>query len=684
MTDPLIPQGEAFSLRKHGCFGTFRLDAATTESSQIYYLLTTFNVSGLSNLFTARDVGDKPKEIQFDDLLQREIIESHVENIETYLKTPEFPKEPRFLPPLLAGLVRVNGTEMEDFYPAPTLAPIVAGESYQKARLTWGNVAQLEWTTAPETFVGDTAMVSVFAGAAGPTQLRIIPSASQLALNTNAARLVVIDGQHRLQAIKQLLDDEAFRPQLKELSIPVLIFIPPWATSDARPTIRQTLRRIFVSVNTTARTVSGHFSILLDDATLSALAVRGVCKALQAKQEIWRMEWNQKEERLAYQFNSEHHMTTVGVLKNALMKSGARKPVTQAAIRLLFAPDSLALKGDSAEEESDFSLFDKWDAHASTATRPSLEVRIEKVVAPALSALFDQLKPFDDVKQVVTKILDAARSSGSEAAVDCFIRQSSPPLQAVKKAKYDALLSQIKEGIEDSGVARRLVQTQRFQQGLLNVYFELLARVEWRGMDKDLSAVPVTAAEQLAKELNSLGFGAGKGLLLTKDAPWLKGVVFRGEGHQDILPRQATAKHLAWLMGAIFGDETLARRFSKSVIGSTDLAPTLQDFGARSANSFWQAFTNSRLEAVIREAETTPSLSDKLRAKLLALLEKEKQLGSQSKKSQEVQTLRREKEEIASEAISDELDGIRAKLEKLLKYEVSTIDTAQGESADEE
>lgn len=106
-------------------------------------------------------------------------------------------------------------------------------------------------------------------------------SIGQLSWNTNEAWAVVIDGQHRLAAIREV----AYGPSrhYRETSIPVtLVVMHPdlgFNTGASRDALIDMTQRLFIDLNKHARTVSRARQILLDDRDPASICVRTVVGA---------------------------------------------------------------------------------------------------------------------------------------------------------------------------------------------------------------------------------------------------------------------------------------------------------------------------------------------------------------------------------------------------------------------
>lgn len=105
------------------------------------------------------------------------------------------------------------------------------------------------------------------------------PEWASLAWNDSVLKLVAIDGQHRLSAMKRLWDDHQapHRYEMQYWRVPVVVVIFR-GEDDAKslPPLVEVVRRIFVYINTTAQVVSPARQILLSDESPAAICAQEV------------------------------------------------------------------------------------------------------------------------------------------------------------------------------------------------------------------------------------------------------------------------------------------------------------------------------------------------------------------------------------------------------------------------
>lgn len=105
------------------------------------------------------------------------------------------------------------------------------------------------------------------------------PEWAKLEWNDSLLKLVAIDGQHRLSAMKRLWNDRGspHRHEMQFWRIPVVVVIFR-GENDAKslPPLVEIVRRIFVYINTTAQVVSPARQILLSDESPAAICAQEI------------------------------------------------------------------------------------------------------------------------------------------------------------------------------------------------------------------------------------------------------------------------------------------------------------------------------------------------------------------------------------------------------------------------
>lgn len=202
----LIDDEKEYDIEKIGSYGKF----STKTSYPIEYILTSLRPDQLSEYLTfAKDV--RPKEIDFDLLMQRDLDEDRVRNeIAPYLDPDTYtdPKNPDsslpralFFPPLLVAVAPVEGKSMGGYYDNEVCS---FSDNKKLAYRKWGdNLFKITYqvsnsATAPlinsYDANGDSVNIKVKPG-------QVLFEGWRSKKSSPGIRLIVIDGQDRKSVV---------------------------------------------------------------------------------------------------------------------------------------------------------------------------------------------------------------------------------------------------------------------------------------------------------------------------------------------------------------------------------------------------------------------------------------------------------------------------------------------------
>jgi hypothetical protein len=307
----------------------------------------------------------------------------------------------------------------------------------------------------------------------------------RLNLNTQATRLVIVDGQHRamaLLAIFRNLQDQwsdarkapykdfyaEWTPkligdfQLERVQLPMMICCVPELTENTTQDfdLIMAARRVFLTLNKTARKVSVSRNRILDDADLIAAFMRSTLEQVKGREpgdpselRLWSLELDQTVERVRIQsptaltgvshiyYLVEHLMMATADIRGLRARPGryaARTDLSSCLRRL----DGRDLIGDDAADAIRRDLYTSSD---------------EKKLAEAFSAkygsfvlaMFDQFGPYTVHNSVVNELEFELRDSDNQVHSLLFGSQGS---LAVFTAHKDILLRR-----EDSEAVKELL-----------------------------------------------------------------------------------------------------------------------------------------------------------------------------------------------------------------------------------
>ncbi len=322
---------QIYNFKRLGNYGVFQ----TGGSFPVEYLLTTFSAAELSKLTLAREL--YPDKLSFDLLMQRELDEQRVfKEMEPYLNPnpnqvspSELSQRVVYFPPLLAAIVPVTGRVMETGY-TKEHSQIVNQNGQEQIKhiiREWYGYFKLTYLPSHHPHahlvqVQNEDKITAQGVQCEPVQLDLCLATGE----ETGVKLVIIDGQHRWFALQQVYQKQP--EKMTELRVPLCLLFVPNATNHQEsafkrtPTVPEVFRRLFVDINSTAQSVSGHFTILLSDSTIGNLVCRQFCDHILQKhgrEGLAVIEWNSKAK--ATQMLHPYSLTSIGILNQALEDS---------------------------------------------------------------------------------------------------------------------------------------------------------------------------------------------------------------------------------------------------------------------------------------------------------------------------------------------------------------------------
>jgi hypothetical protein len=358
-------------------------------------MLSSIPISQIDLLGTATESFDISK-FDFEQLIQRDIDFERVEEIvEDYLEKGK--NRVIFFPPLLVSLISVENGNIIEKYKSVTSK---LDEKSKNITQTWDrDKFQLvlpiskDHTNTVIEHENEDHYVYNFGGV--------------LKYNSQAVKLVVIDGQHRLTALKQLAKstDESKNEIVKSVDIPICIVFSPDATVNDHDgeTISNDLRELFVTINNKGKQVSGHFLTLLKDKSLSAIAVRDLADKwkntfISGYSRLQFLEWNQREPKRAFTRQRKYSISTVSIISDCLESYLFNDPLaTNLLLNLLSVSNDLKNADDSVAVE----------AICEDQFRPMHVAILKKCIATTVTSSLDLLlrkpRPYSELEKKYDK-----------------------------------------------------------------------------------------------------------------------------------------------------------------------------------------------------------------------------------------------------------------------------------------
>jgi hypothetical protein len=183
------------------------------------------------------------------------------------------------------------------------------------------------------------------------------------------------------------------------MQIPVCVVFPPYAIkgNTRGESIPSVLRDLFVTINQTAKEVSGHFLVLLDDKSLSALAVRELAERWKSEPihdgltKLHLLEWNQRLKSRSNQLEKKYSITTVSIIADTLERH-IFDPKTGGLTNLFLNLNEckLGLEADGSWARVD-SISNR-EFHP--AQSKLLKDQVNRYLTPALDIIFSAPSPY--------------------------------------------------------------------------------------------------------------------------------------------------------------------------------------------------------------------------------------------------------------------------------------------------
>lgn len=490
---PGVKKLAKFTKEVRGSFGRFKTD----HSYQIYYLSTSIPVQDVNELSTAGELFSSER-IEFEELIQRDIDHSRVQKIANdYLSKGQ--GRVVFFPPLLACVVLVDDDgRLQKQYSK------IEPESFDHPEL--GTVLRTTWDhdgfqlDLPEADAESSERKIEFLGGSHYFH----DFAATLRLNPKRAKLVVLDGQHRLEAIRLLQKNAEQQQIIAGIEIPIcVIWAPEAAESDTnKENMTQDFRELFVRVNSEPRKVSGHFIILLKDDSYSAMTLRRLADRWKLVEDPDRwsrlhlLEWNTREDERVDVRTRDFSVTTVSIVAKVL-----EEHVFGAGV----APDLLNLEQSATTFESLDPTF-SWDGVVDHTQKSKIDDVVKKhldqYLVSALDILFRTSSPYVRLeaslgaafKKLQKKVTENNSSFiGLKSLLNSYIYREEEMFEESARSAYVDFKSWIQIDLND-----RVYFLSVFQQALVRFWISIAALLKPFGISADASAsITVTALEQL-------------------------------------------------------------------------------------------------------------------------------------------------------------------------------------------
>lgn len=486
---PKIISKDPFTQTLRGTFGRFK----TSASHDVHYLLTSIPIDELSELSTASTLFTKDA-IKFDELIQRDIDQTRVVKIANDYLVGSTNKIV-FFPPLLACIVLMDpsGGMQRRYDDYSETVDTTAGSRILKA--VWDKDG-FELNLALGTKLEADRKISLQGGSD-----EWFHDAGQIRLNPKRAKLVVLDGQHRLEALR-LVKNGPHHAMLQGVEVPVCLIFTPKAVKGSSEDMIEDFRELFVRVNEEAKRVSGHFLILLQDESYTAISVRGLAESwrlntAQGYSLLHLLEWNQRIEEQTRKRTRPFSLTTIGIIHDALKDHLFDAKLASSVLRL----DDVAADFEAADPNFNYSnLTDQTDGQAidSVVTK-----QIGAHIIPALSVLFLTPSPYrrlqDDVRLAFERLKkEISGHNASFASLEEYFQKFKYSEEEVIENPVKAVLKEFMSWVQVSE-KDQIYFLHAFQQGLIRTWIRLCGVLGAYGISaQDAATAAVAGLEALA------------------------------------------------------------------------------------------------------------------------------------------------------------------------------------------
>jgi DGQHR domain-containing protein len=234
------PTMRTYSKEQSGYIG----ELGPGNNTRLIYLQTAFSADQLDAIELIQNIeGSETWKVR--DLFQRDVDQQRVDALKKYLQSPE---RPTFFNPLTLVLLPHNENgEIETELHMPTTSDENGDVEYHNTELP--GFFQFKRNKMEGAY-------------------------STLQWNPNKIKIVAIDGQHRLKALKDWYEEENGEDQMRTWSIPVVILGLLKIEDEQAPSPINVMRTTFVDINTKAETINENRLILLNDEDIPSICVQ--------------------------------------------------------------------------------------------------------------------------------------------------------------------------------------------------------------------------------------------------------------------------------------------------------------------------------------------------------------------------------------------------------------------------
>lgn len=414
----------ALNVHVPGTIGTFRVSKGDGEAAgvEVRYLLTHVTLSDkqgplLDMLAPVREVFDL-KELDFDEIMQRDIDDSRVSlELIPYLLDTSTAGQIKLFPPIVAVVLPLQATSTAPdalYRKVTTKEKPSASEGYKEVRTTAGAPGEEQFEFL-QYYKNDVPLTS---------------DGAKLSLARDNCALAIVDGQHRAMALLALYrnlkagwtdakrapykgyyqvwsEQEIRKYNLSELQLPLIICTFPQldGTKNENLDVVRAARKVFLTLNKSAKKVSDSRNKLLNDQDMVAECLRETLSAIKRFDikaptglRIWNVELDQDEDRkkidseVAFSGVSHlYHFTDHLLMSNSPVRSiEARGKSGRPPVRLDIAYQRLGLKDALTADKREANRKDNYSDEICEIFRG----RWRELYGPVIEEIYGRFFPF--------------------------------------------------------------------------------------------------------------------------------------------------------------------------------------------------------------------------------------------------------------------------------------------------
>lgn len=281
------------------------------------------------------------------------------------------------------------------------------------------------------------------------------PEYSELTWSQEKTRLVAIDGQHRLSALKQIEADPKLSQKIgSNWSVPAVILVMSKVSSEAEaPSLLEVVRKTFININQEAAQINRARLIILDDESVNRICCQEIVNASHKNDQ------NESEGSVISSRTPLMFFDWRGEVEGNREKPVEGSILSMVELEGLFEFFVLGEDG-SAEQQAALELDDMIpaletfgkDQKLSHDEANRIREKFRGHLMPAVQHLLENLRPFEEYISQVRRIQFPAEYSDLASKAFKQICFGSPPV--MNETEYQAVNSKVQEMIQDFAIAK--------------------------------------------------------------------------------------------------------------------------------------------------------------------------------------------------------------------------------------